>query len=88
MYYRQKGQRTPTRLQAIHENFDLCAEALVQRLTSYKTQAEEYHNSCIQGKEEWEKKKEVESVSSHVLSYGQGFLRRKLLIENPFLNHG
>lgn len=54
MYYRQKGQRTPTRLQAIHENFDLCAEALVQRLTSYKTQAEEYHNSCIQGEEQWE----------------------------------
>lgn len=54
MYYRQKGQRTPTRPQAIHENFDLCAEALVQRLTSYKTQAEEYHNSCIQGEEEWE----------------------------------
>ena len=49
MYYRQKGQRTPTRPQAIHENFDLCAEALVQRLTSYKTQSEEYHNSCIQG---------------------------------------
>jgi len=48
MYYRQKGQRTPTRPQAIHENFDLCAEALVQRLMSYKTQAEEYHNSCIQ----------------------------------------
>ncbi|XP_078383943.1 coiled-coil domain-containing protein 180-like isoform X2 [Oculina patagonica] len=48
MYYRQKGQRTPTRPQAIHENFDLCAEALVQRLTSYKTQSEEYHNSCIQ----------------------------------------
>ena len=49
MYYRQKGQRTPTRPQAIHDNFDLCAEALVQRLTSYKTQSEEYHNSCIQG---------------------------------------
>ena len=49
MYYRQKGQRIPTRSQAIHENFDLCAEALVQRLTSYKTQSEEYHNSCIQG---------------------------------------
>lgn len=48
MYYRQKGQRTPTRPQAIHDNFDLCAEALVQRLTSYKTQSEEYHNSCIQ----------------------------------------
>lgn len=48
MYYRQKGQRTPTRPQAIHENFDFCAEALVQRLTSYKTQSEEYHNSCIQ----------------------------------------
>ena len=49
MYYRQKGQRTPTRPQAIHDNFDLSAEALVQRLTSYKTQSEEYHNSCIQG---------------------------------------
>lgn len=33
-------------------------------------------------------KKEVESVFSHGLSYDQGFLRRKLLIENPFLNHG
>lgn len=31
---------------------------------------------------------EVESVFRHVLGYGQGFLRRKLLIENPFLNHG
>ena len=51
MYYRQKGQRTPTRPQAIHDNFDLCAEALVQRLTSYKTQSEEYHNSCIQGEQ-------------------------------------
>ena len=54
MYYRQKGQRTPTRPQAIHENFDLCAEALVQRLTSYKTQSEEYHNSCIQGETVWQ----------------------------------
>ena len=49
MYYRQKGQRNPTRPQAIHENFDLCAEALDQRLISYKKQSEEYHNSCIQG---------------------------------------
>lgn len=49
MYYRQKGQRNPTRSQAIHENFDLCAEALDQRLISYKKQSEEYHNSCIQG---------------------------------------
>ncbi|XP_074627275.1 coiled-coil domain-containing protein 180-like [Acropora palmata] len=48
MYYRQKGQRNPTRPQAIHENFDLCAEALDQRLISYKKQSEEYHNSCIQ----------------------------------------
>ena len=50
MYYRQKGtQRVPTRPKAIQENFDVCAEILVQRLLSYKTQAEEYHNSCIQG---------------------------------------
>lgn len=48
MYYRQKGQRNPTRPQAIHENFDLCAEALGQRLISYRKQSEEYHNSCIQ----------------------------------------
>ncbi|KAK2566086.1 Coiled-coil domain-containing protein 180 [Acropora cervicornis] len=34
--------------EAIHENFDLCAEALDQRLISYKKQSEEYHNSCIQ----------------------------------------
>ncbi|XP_031558023.1 coiled-coil domain-containing protein 180-like [Actinia tenebrosa] len=49
MYYRQKGlQRLPTRPKAIQENFDACAEILVQRLLSYKTQAEDYHNSCIQ----------------------------------------
>ncbi|XP_032230152.2 coiled-coil domain-containing protein 180 [Nematostella vectensis] len=49
MYYKQKGtQRAPTRPQAIQDNFDACAEILVQRLQSYKTQADEYHNSCIQ----------------------------------------
>ena len=73
MYYRQKGQRTPTRPQAIHENFDLCAEALVQRLTSYKTQAEEYHNSCIQGKEEWEKKERLIVFSASYWVTVKGF---------------
>ena len=49
MFYRQKGQRSPTRPQAIHESFELCAEALVQRLVGYRSQAEDYHNCCIQG---------------------------------------
>ncbi|KAK3730052.1 hypothetical protein QZH41_009552, partial [Actinostola sp. cb2023] len=49
LFYRQKGTlRAPTRPQAIQDNFDVCADILVQRLQSYKTQAKEYHNSCIQ----------------------------------------
>ena len=47
-YYRQKGPRLQTR-PSIHDNFDACPLATIQRLTSYKTQAEDYHNSCIQG---------------------------------------
>ncbi|CAB4012661.1 Hypothetical predicted protein, partial [Paramuricea clavata] len=46
-YYRQKGPRLATR-SAIHDNFDTYAQATVQRLQSYRTQAEDYHNSCIQ----------------------------------------
>ena len=49
MYYRQKGNRVATRPTAIHDNFDLCAESLAHRLQSYQKQAEEYHNTCIQG---------------------------------------
>jgi len=47
-YYRQKGQRQPTRVPTINESFDACAESLIQRLKKYKVQTESYHNDCIQ----------------------------------------
>ncbi|XP_038046309.1 coiled-coil domain-containing protein 180-like isoform X2 [Patiria miniata] len=48
LYYRQKGLRPPTRPQAIHETFELCADVVVAKLQSYFIQAEEYHNQCLQ----------------------------------------
>ncbi|XP_071948250.1 coiled-coil domain-containing protein 180-like [Antedon mediterranea] len=48
MYYRQKGLRPPTRPQAIHETFELCADMIVSKLQSYYTQADNYHNHCLQ----------------------------------------
>ena len=50
LYYRQKGSRPPTRPEAIHENFELCADVIVAKLQSYFNQADEYHNQCLQGK--------------------------------------
>ena len=49
MYYRQKGSRPPTRPEAIHETFELCADVIVAKLQSYYHQADEYHNQCLQG---------------------------------------
>ncbi|XP_065068754.1 coiled-coil domain-containing protein 180-like isoform X2 [Rhopilema esculentum] len=48
MYYRQKGSRSATRPSAIHDNFDMCAESMINRLQSYQVQAEDYRNTCIQ----------------------------------------
>ncbi|XP_021341706.1 coiled-coil domain-containing protein 180-like isoform X3 [Mizuhopecten yessoensis] len=48
MYYRQKGNRLVTRPQALQENFDQYAEVITQKLSSYFTQADEYHNQCLQ----------------------------------------
>ena len=49
MYYRQKGARPVTRPQALQETFETCADVIVQKLQSYFTQADEYHNQCLQG---------------------------------------
>ncbi len=49
LYYRQKGSRPPTRPEAIHESFELCADVIVAKLQSYMNQADEYHNQCLQG---------------------------------------
>ncbi|XP_072015860.1 coiled-coil domain-containing protein 180-like [Amphiura filiformis] len=48
LYYRQKGSRPPTRPEAIHESFELCADVIVTKLQSYFNQADEYHNQCLQ----------------------------------------
>ena len=50
MFYRQKGNRSVTRPQALQETFDSCADVVVQKLQSYYTQADEYHNHCLQGR--------------------------------------
>lgn len=48
MYYRAKGNRPVTRPQALQETFEHCAEVIVNKLQSYFTQADEYHNQCLQ----------------------------------------
>ncbi|KAK3086983.1 hypothetical protein FSP39_000010 [Pinctada imbricata] len=48
MFYRQKGARPVTRPQALQDTFETCADVIVQKLQSYYTQADEYHNQCLQ----------------------------------------
>ncbi|XP_070532747.1 coiled-coil domain-containing protein 180-like [Ptychodera flava] len=48
LYYRQKGNRAPTRSPAIQDTFDQCAEMVIAKLQSYYHQADEYHNHCLQ----------------------------------------
>nr|XP_022322517.1 coiled-coil domain-containing protein 180-like isoform X4 [Crassostrea virginica] len=48
MYYRSKGNRPVTRPQALQETFEACADVIVQKLQSYYTQSDEYHNQCLQ----------------------------------------
>ncbi len=53
LYYRQKGNRAVTRPQALQESFEQCADIVVAKLQSYFTQADEYHNQCLQGKSDF-----------------------------------
>ena len=39
-----------TRPQVLQETFEQCADVVVQKLQSYFTQADEYHNQCLQGR--------------------------------------
>ena len=49
MFYRQKGNRPVTRPQALQDTFDTFADVITAKLSSYFTQADEYHNQCLQG---------------------------------------
>lgn len=49
VYYRTKGTRPVTRPQALQETFELCADIVVAKLQSYFSQADEFHNQCLQG---------------------------------------
>ncbi|XP_066293451.1 coiled-coil domain-containing protein 180-like [Branchiostoma lanceolatum] len=48
VYYKQKGNRTPTRPENIQSNMDDFADIVVGKLQSYQQQADEYHNACLQ----------------------------------------
>uniref|UniRef100_H2Z2Z0 DUF4455 domain-containing protein n=1 Tax=Ciona savignyi TaxID=51511 RepID=H2Z2Z0_CIOSA len=48
IYYKQKGNRMPTRPQFIQDTFDQCAEKVVQKLSSYEKQSDEFHNASLQ----------------------------------------
>ncbi|MGH0149333.1 UNVERIFIED_CONTAM: hypothetical protein FKN15_017987 [Acipenser sinensis] len=47
-FYKKKEKRTITRPEYIQETFENSAEMLNQKLLSYHSQAEEYHNVCLQ----------------------------------------
>ncbi|XP_064616781.1 coiled-coil domain-containing protein 180-like [Liolophura sinensis] len=64
IFYKQKGSRAVTRPQALQDNFDHCADALVFKLQSYFNQAETYHNQCLQ--EFRSQLMEIEEVVSHI----------------------
>ena len=48
-FYKQKGPRVSTRLEEIPETFESCMDSLIERCHTYRTQAEEYRNDCIEG---------------------------------------
>ena len=48
-YYKLKGNRAGTRPELMPESIDLCAETVTEKLVSYTTQAERYHNDCVIG---------------------------------------
>ncbi|XP_071511232.1 coiled-coil domain-containing protein 180-like [Diadema antillarum] len=70
LYYRQKSSRPVTRPQAIHETFEQCADVVVTKLQSYYTQADQYHNQCLQEfREQLERlEKEVAKVPPLVIN--------------------
>ncbi|KAK3581902.1 hypothetical protein CHS0354_024214 [Potamilus streckersoni] len=47
-YYVHKGNRAVTRPQALQETYEHFADVVAQKLQSYYTQADEYHNQCLQ----------------------------------------
>ncbi|XP_078489424.1 coiled-coil domain-containing protein 180-like [Ciona intestinalis] len=48
IYYKQKGNRLPTRPQLIQDTFDQCAEKVVEKLSSYERQSDGFHNASLQ----------------------------------------
>ncbi len=48
-YYKSKGSRPSTRPKDIHEALEDYMDTLIAKTQSYRSQAEEYRNNCIQG---------------------------------------
>nr|CAB3228335.1 coiled-coil domain-containing protein 180-like [Phallusia mammillata] len=48
IFYKQKGSRQLTRPQLIQDNFDQCAEKVVEKLGGFQKQTQEFHNSSLQ----------------------------------------
>ncbi|XP_046845150.1 coiled-coil domain-containing protein 180-like [Xenia sp. Carnegie-2017] len=78
-YYRQKGTRLATR-STILDNFDVYAQTTVLRLKSYRTQAEEYHNSCIQ--ELRSQLKRLQMLAVQMAELAHQTLKRRHMEEN------
>ncbi|XP_031441304.2 coiled-coil domain-containing protein 180 isoform X2 [Clupea harengus] len=47
-FYRKKERRAITRPQYLQETFEQCAEEMNKRLLQYRSQAQDYHNCCLQ----------------------------------------
>ncbi|XP_076144475.1 coiled-coil domain-containing protein 180 [Alosa pseudoharengus] len=47
-FYKKKERRLITRPQYLQDTFEQCAEDINRRLLQYKSQALDYHNSCLQ----------------------------------------
>ena len=60
-YYKTKGARPPTRPNDIHDGFEGCMDALINKSQGYRSQAEEYRNNCIEG---WSGKLFLKSTSN------------------------
>ncbi|XP_076821823.1 coiled-coil domain-containing protein 180-like isoform X2 [Clavelina lepadiformis] len=48
IYYKQKGSKPSTRPQLIQDNFDTCADVVMEKLHKYEDQADDLHNTSLQ----------------------------------------
>ncbi|XP_043914331.1 coiled-coil domain-containing protein 180 [Protopterus annectens] len=47
-FYKKKERRPISRPEHLQETFEQCADVLVQKLLSYQSQSDDYHNGCLQ----------------------------------------